>query len=91
MQLRVDDRVRFRPIMAVIGHPLEQLLHEVHTEAGRTLRVTASHSVFVQEDGSLRRKRGAELRPGDRVCYVARPVAVKRAARCTGLGSSWAA
>jgi hypothetical protein len=24
-------------------------------------------------------------------CYVARPVAVKRAARCMGLGSTWAA
>jgi DNA gyrase subunit B len=62
-----DHRVRFRPIKGVIRHPLDEPLYEVHTEAGRSLRVTASHSVFVHEDGEVRRKRGAELRPGDRV------------------------
>ena len=53
-----DHRVRFRSIKGVIRHPLDEPLYEVHTEAGRTLRVTASHSVFVHEDGEVRRKRG---------------------------------
>ena len=64
----VDDHVvRFRPIKGVIRHPLDETLYEVQTEAGRSLRVTASHSIFVHEDGEVRRKRGDELRPGDRV------------------------
>jgi DNA gyrase subunit B len=64
----VDDHaVRFRPIKGVIRHPLDEALYEVMTATGRSLRVTASHSIFVHEDGEVRRKRGAELRPGDRV------------------------
>ncbi|HEX7838243.1 MAG TPA: DNA gyrase subunit B, partial [Kofleriaceae bacterium] len=64
----VDDHaVRFRPIKGVLRHPIDETLYEIHTEPGRSLRVTASHSVFVHEDGEVRRKRGDELRPGDRV------------------------
>jgi len=64
----VDDHVvRFRPIKGMIRHPLDEALYEVKTAAGRSLRVTASHSIFVHEDGEVRRKRGDELRPGDRV------------------------
>ena len=64
----VDDHVvRFRPIKGVIRHPLDEALYEVKTAVGRSLRVTASHSIFVHEDGEVRRKRGDELRPGDRV------------------------
>jgi len=62
-----DHRVRFRPIKGMIRHPLDEALYELTTATGRSLRVTASHSVFVHEDGEVRRKRGAELRPGDRV------------------------
>jgi len=64
----VDDHlVRFRAIKGVIRHPLDEKLYEVRTAAGRSLRVTASHSVFVHEDGEVRRKRGDELATGDRV------------------------
>jgi DNA gyrase subunit B len=64
----VDDHlVRFRAINGVIRHPLDEKLYEVRTTAGRSLRVTASHSIFVHEDGEVRRKRGDELAPGDRV------------------------
>ncbi|MEO7731958.1 MAG: hypothetical protein ABIY55_13370 [Kofleriaceae bacterium] len=64
----VDDHlVRFRSIKGVIRHPLDEKLYQVQTAAGRSLRVTASHSVFVHEDGEVRRKRGDELAPGDRV------------------------
>ncbi|HMG20625.1 MAG TPA: toprim domain-containing protein, partial [Kofleriaceae bacterium] len=64
----VDDHlVRFRAIKGVLRHPLDEKLYAVQTAVGRSLRVTASHSLFVHEDGELRRKRGDELRAGDRV------------------------
>ena len=64
----VDDHlVRFRSIKGVIRHPLDDKLYQVQTATGRSLRVTASHSLFVHEDGEVRRKRGDELAPGDRV------------------------
>ena len=59
--------IRFRPIKAVIRHPLEEKLYRVRTAYGRTVRVTSSHSVFVSEAGAVRLKRGAELRTGDRL------------------------
>jgi DNA gyrase subunit B len=62
----VDDRrIRFRPIKAVIRHPLEEKLFAVRTAYGRQVRVTSSHSVFVHERGAIRLKRGDELRTGD--------------------------
>jgi DNA gyrase subunit B len=62
----VDDRrIGFKPIKAVIRHPLEEKLFAVRTAYGRNVRVTSSHSVFVHEDGALRLKRGDELRIGD--------------------------
>jgi DNA gyrase subunit B len=42
-------------------------LFEVRTAYGRSIRVTASHSVFVHEDGEVRKKRGDELRVGDQL------------------------
>jgi len=64
----LDDRqVRFRPIRAVIRHKLEEPLLAVETAYGRSVRVTASHSVFVFADGKVQLKRGDELSVGDRV------------------------
>jgi len=48
-----DQEVRFRPIKAVIRHPLEEPLYEVKTSYGRSVRVTASHSVFVEHEGKV--------------------------------------
>ncbi|MGI9181062.1 MAG: DNA gyrase subunit B [Longimicrobiaceae bacterium] len=62
-----DHQVRFRPIRSMIRHPLEETLFEVETAYGRSVRVTASHSVFVYEEGEVRLKRGDELRVGDRL------------------------
>jgi len=58
---------RFRPIRAVIRHEVEEALFHVRTEGGRSVRVTASHSVFVHEDGGPRLKRGDQLEVGDRL------------------------
>jgi DNA gyrase subunit B len=64
---RGHREVRFRPIRAVIRHSLEEKLYQVRTAYGRSVRVTASHSVFVHEGGEVRLKFGAELKPGDRI------------------------
>ena len=62
-----SHEVRFKPIQAVIRHPLDETLYSVRTTYGRTVRVTSSHSVFVHEDGQIKLKRGDALRLGDRV------------------------
>jgi Intein splicing domain len=62
-----DHQVRFRMIRAVIRHPIDEPLYEVTTAVGRSLRVTASHSIFVHQDGGVVRKRGDELAVGDSV------------------------
>jgi DNA gyrase subunit B len=67
-----NHAIRFRPIKSVIRHPLQERLFRVRTAHGRTVRVTASHSVFVYEDGALKLKRGDELRLGDRLAAPAR-------------------
>jgi DNA gyrase/topoisomerase IV subunit B/intein/homing endonuclease len=64
---RDDQRVRFSPIKGVVRHPLEESLYEVKTAYGRSIRVTASHSVFVREHGEIRLKQGSDLSPGDRI------------------------
>jgi DNA gyrase subunit B len=62
-----DHSVRFRPIKGVIRHPLEEMLYEIRTAYGRSIRVTASHSVFVQDNGEIRLKEGGALKVGDRL------------------------
>ena len=65
--------VRFRPIKAVIRHPLDETLYRIRTAYGRSVRVTSSHSVFVHDDeGGVHLKRGDELRIGDKVVAPAR-------------------
>ena len=64
----VDNRaIRFRAIRSVIRHPLDEKLFKVRTAYGRSVRVTSSHSVFVHEAGTIRLKKGAELKVGDQV------------------------
>ena len=62
-----DHRVRFRPIKGVIRHPLDEVLYEVKTAYGRSIRVTASHSIFVHENGQVCLRKGDDLRVGDQV------------------------
>jgi DNA gyrase subunit B len=67
-----DRAVRFRPISAVLRHPLSERLYAAKTALGRRVRVTSSHSVFVSEHGRLRLKRGDELKVGDQLVAPAR-------------------
>jgi DNA gyrase/topoisomerase IV subunit B/intein/homing endonuclease len=62
-----DHEVRFRRIKSVIRHPLDEKLFRVKTCHGRSVKVTASHSVFVYEKGQVVLKRGEQLRLNDRV------------------------
>ncbi|HLQ13948.1 MAG TPA: DNA gyrase subunit B [Steroidobacteraceae bacterium] len=62
-----DQKTRFRPIKAVIRHPLEDKLFRIRTAYGRSVRVTASHSVFVNERGAVKLKRGDQLRLNDQL------------------------
>ena len=59
--------VRFRPVKAVLRHPLTDTLHRVRTAYGRSVRVTSSHSVFVHDASGVHLKRGDELCVGDRL------------------------
>ena len=76
-----DHAIRFRPIKAVIRHPLQEKLFRVRTAYGRSVRVTSSHSVFTCENGELLLKRGDELQTGDRLVA---PQAVVAARKCPG-------
>ncbi|MDE3069301.1 MAG: DNA gyrase subunit B, partial [Acidobacteriota bacterium] len=60
-----DRTARFGTIKGVIRHELDEPLLAVTTLYGRSVRVTASHSVYVYEGGELRTKRGDELCVGD--------------------------
>ncbi len=62
-----DQAIRFRPIKSVIRHTLDEALFEIKTAYGRSVRVTASHSVFVHEKGQIKLERGDALRVGDQV------------------------
>jgi DNA gyrase subunit B len=58
---------RFRPIRAVIRHPVDEPLFEIKTAYGRKLRVTASHSVFAFDAGKIVLKRADAIRRDDRI------------------------
>jgi DNA gyrase subunit B len=64
---RDSQEVGFRRIKSVIRHPLEETLFEVRTAHGRRVRVTSSHSVFVEDQGRVKLKRGDELSLDDRL------------------------
>ncbi len=58
-------RTTFKPLRAAIAHPIAEPLLEITTAYGRRVRVTASHSVFVYEEGRVVTKRGDAIQPGD--------------------------
>lgn len=60
-----SNKVHYKPIKAIIRHPLSEELFEVKTTYGRSVKVTASHSVFVYENEKIVLKKGNELKEGD--------------------------
>ncbi len=61
----VTHQVRFRPLKAVIRHSHDEALYKITTRYHRSVKVTASHSVFVFEEGAVKLKKGSEVKPGD--------------------------
>jgi DNA gyrase subunit B len=70
----------FKPINAVIQHPVEERLYEICTAYGRRARVTSSHSVFVYEGGQVILKRGGEVKVGDLIVAPLRVPLTSKAA-----------
>ncbi|MEF8775748.1 MAG: toprim domain-containing protein, partial [Haloarculaceae archaeon] len=64
---RDDLQTKFRPIDQAIRHEIDEPMYEIETAYGRNLSVTASHSVFVNRNGSVELARGDEIEPGDEV------------------------
>jgi len=64
---RDDHETKFRPIDQVVRHEVDEPLYEIETAYGRTLKVTASHSVFVYRDGDVELAYGADVEPGEKV------------------------
>ncbi len=64
---RESYATQFQAIDQVIRHPIEEQLYQIATATGRTLKVTASHSVFVHRDGQVALANGDSIQPGDRV------------------------
>jgi DNA gyrase subunit B len=56
---------RFRPLKAVIRHSHEEALYKLTTTYNRSVKVTASHSVFVFENGEVVLKKGSDVKIGD--------------------------
>src|SRR5262245_16573395 len=61
----VTRATRFRPLKAVIRHDHDKAMYKITTRYNRSVKVTASHSVFVFDDGEVKLKKGDEVKPGD--------------------------
>ncbi|MBS1263794.1 MAG: DNA gyrase subunit B [Methanonatronarchaeales archaeon] len=62
-----DHETRFRQINYVVRHEIEEPLYEIETAYGRSVKVTASHSIFVYRDGEVELARGDDIKEGDLV------------------------
>ena len=58
---------QFKSIKAVIKHPINEMLYEIKTAYGRSVRATSSHSVFVYENNEVKLKKSNEIRNGDKI------------------------
>ncbi len=69
-------RIGPREAVALVGHPTSKQCFEVSTRYGRSVRVTADHSLFVEgDDGAPVAKPTSELTEDDRIA-VARRISV---------------
>jgi nucleoside-diphosphate-sugar epimerase len=68
-----DGTIDVRQAIALVGHPTDQECYEVKTRYGRSIKVTADHSLFVEgRDGRPQEKFTSELRVGDHVAIARR-------------------
>lgn len=64
---RNDHDTTFQPIDQVIRHEIDEPLYKITTENGRTIKVTASHSVFLYRNDEVVLERTADIQPTDAV------------------------
>ncbi len=64
LTLTSDFQVAFRRMGHLISHPADEI-YEITYNGGGRIRATASHSVFVFEDGQIVAKRSDQLKNGD--------------------------
>ena len=62
----------FKPIRSVIRHSVAEPLYEIRTAYGRSVRVTAAHSVFALENGAVVLKQGDQVQIGDLIVAPSR-------------------
>ena len=75
---------------ALIGHPTDKRCYEVRTRYGRSIRVTADHSIFVEgDDGEPEARPVTELEPGDRVAIARRIDVPERDRRLVSMIEVW--
>ncbi len=75
-----DKTPRISPLKKVIRHHYRGLMHKITTAYGRSVSVTAGHSVYTWEFGKLVLRPADELGPGD---YVVAPRRLPRPAEPT--------
>jgi UDP-glucuronate decarboxylase len=72
-------RMALWPVDALIKHPVQSDIYEVKTRYGRTVRVTADHSVFRRaETGEPEPIPVSDLRPGDHIAIPATLPVIER-------------
>lgn len=64
---RDTHETQFKPIDQVIRHEISEPLYQIETEYGRSLKVTASHSVFVYRDGEVVLETGDAITTDDQI------------------------
>jgi DNA gyrase subunit B len=60
-----SHQTRFKPLKAIIRHAHDGELYHFTTRYNRQVKATASHSVFVWDEGEVKLKKGDEIRVGD--------------------------
>ncbi len=71
--------IQARAAIALVGHPTDQQCYEVATRYGRSIRVTADHSLFVESaEGAPVARMTGDLRVGDRIAVARRIVVPER-------------
>ncbi|HEU5211199.1 MAG TPA: GDP-mannose 4,6-dehydratase [Gaiellaceae bacterium] len=86
-----DSRMTARPAVSLVAHPTDQPCYEIRTRYGRSVRVTADHSVFVEgDDGQPRAIEAAQLRIGDRIAVARRIDVPERDRTHVSMLDAWA-
>lgn len=59
--------VRWKMLKDVVRHKMDEPMYKITTAYNRSVKVTASHSIYVYENGEIKTKAGSDLKEGDLV------------------------